>query len=465
MDVGFDTIGNATLICYDRGPVLVTDPWIVGSAYFGSWGLSHEVPEEQAEAVRNCEYVWISHGHPDHLNADSEPYYLDKKILLPDHVGGRIRKVFQEAGLDVTVLKDRVWHRLSDRIRVLCLANYMQDGILLIDVNGRLLVNMNDANWLYGWLFFIRGVAKRFDKSFLLHLTNHGDADMINFRDEEGRLILSNKLVEKPPLGGNIQRQMAMFGTSGFIPFSSLHRYQRTDSVWAQEHTVKLDEYLHEPSDSASPGSVFPAFIRYCCTTDQFEELRPRPATPVVYEPEHFGDHWADELEREDAREASRYFKEIEHLRQAYRFVNLRVGGKDNRIDLNRRQRRGLTFEAPRHSLMTAIRNGVFDDLLIGNYMRTTLHGATRRLYPHFTPYVAKYADNGGARSKQELRAYMAEYRRRASLDFLLMQFSLRCKNLLRPDSTMHRVARAGVHRLLPRLARRPVADMDKAAT
>ena len=45
MDVGLDTVGNATLICYDRGvPILVTDPWIVGSAYFGSWGLSHEVP-------------------------------------------------------------------------------------------------------------------------------------------------------------------------------------------------------------------------------------------------------------------------------------------------------------------------------------------------------------------------------------------------------------------------------------
>lgn len=35
MDLGFDTIGNATLICYDRGPVLVTDPWVRGSAYFG----------------------------------------------------------------------------------------------------------------------------------------------------------------------------------------------------------------------------------------------------------------------------------------------------------------------------------------------------------------------------------------------------------------------------------------------
>ena len=169
--------------------------------------------------MRSCEYVWISHGHPDHLNVDSEPYYCGKKILLPDHVGGRIRRGFQEAGLDVTVLKDGVWHKLSDRIRVLCLANYMQDGILLIDVNGRLLVNMNDANWLCGWLLFIRRIVKQFDKSFLLHLTNHGDADMINLRDEEGRLMLRNQLVERPPLDDQIQIRMNAFGTRGFIPF------------------------------------------------------------------------------------------------------------------------------------------------------------------------------------------------------------------------------------------------------
>jgi hypothetical protein len=31
--------------------------------------------------------------------------------------------------------------------------------------------------------------------------------------------------------------------------------------------------------------------------------------------------------------------------------------------------------------------------------MRTTLHNV-HDLYPHFTPYVAKYADNGGAKDQ-----------------------------------------------------------------
>ena len=51
MDLGFETIGNATLVVHDREPVLVTDPWVEGSAYFGSWGLSHTVPPEQLAAI------------------------------------------------------------------------------------------------------------------------------------------------------------------------------------------------------------------------------------------------------------------------------------------------------------------------------------------------------------------------------------------------------------------------------
>ena len=78
------------MIAYDNKPVIATDPWITGDAYFGSWTLAHQIPEEQLEAIKQCEYVWLSHGHPDHLNMPSLQLLKDKKILLADHVGGRI---------------------------------------------------------------------------------------------------------------------------------------------------------------------------------------------------------------------------------------------------------------------------------------------------------------------------------------------------------------------------------------
>ena len=44
------------------------------------------------------------------------------------------------------------------------------------------------------------------------------------------------------------------------------------------------------------------------------------------------------------------------------------------------------------HSLMQTIRYGYFDDLLIGNFMKTEL--INFQLYPQFSPCIAKYGGN-----------------------------------------------------------------------
>ena len=122
--LGFDTIGNATLIAYDGEPVIATDPWMGEPAYFGSWGLPFDIPEEQRLAILRSKYVWLSHGHPDHLNPDSLNSFQGQKILLPDHEGNRIRDDLTEQGFDVTVLKSGEWISLSDNIRVYCISDY-----------------------------------------------------------------------------------------------------------------------------------------------------------------------------------------------------------------------------------------------------------------------------------------------------------------------------------------------------
>ena len=170
MDLGFETIGNATLICHDGGPLLVTDPWLQGPAYFGSWGLSHEIPEQQLAAIRAARYLWISHGHPDHLSPDSLAQLKQVPVLLPDHVGGRIAEGLRADGHDVRVLKDGVWTELSPRVRVASMSDYNQDAVLLVEMDGHLIANTNDASDRGGSAFLREAVA-RAKKSFLLALT------------------------------------------------------------------------------------------------------------------------------------------------------------------------------------------------------------------------------------------------------------------------------------------------------
>lgn len=154
-------------------------------------------------------------------------------MLVPDPVGNRIDDDLRRQGHLVTVLRDREWITLSDRIKVLCISDYNQDAVLLIDVNGRLVIDTNDASDC-GWGRFVRGVASAYPISFLLAISGFGDADMINVYGEDGSFI-APAAARKAPVGGHIARKAEPFGVRYFIPFSSMHRYQRRDSIWANE--------------------------------------------------------------------------------------------------------------------------------------------------------------------------------------------------------------------------------------
>lgn len=448
MELGFETIGNATLICHDRRPVLVTDPWITGDAYFGSWTFSHEIPEEQTAAIMAAEFVWLSHGHPDHLNMRSMKRLTGKRVLVPDHVGGRIATYLKSRDFDVTVLPDRRWTEVSDRIRICSIADYNQDGILLVDIAGRLILNLNDAAD-HGWLSFVRVEARQYDATFLMSLSGFGDADMINLFDDEGRRIDQAEKA-RVPVGHQIARKMRAVGATHFVPFSSMHKYQRADSIWADRFTTQLEDYAEGFDRTA--GELFPAFCRFDCVSGEVTAVKPPVRRRTVRDPRDFGDDPGDQLEEADARKVAKYFRSISHLERHFDFINVRVGGRDNLVEFNnRRLHRGITFEVPRTSLMLAIEHNIFDDLLIANFMRTTLHGDTK-LYPHFSPYVAKYADNGAARSRSELRAYFRAYRKRAAVDYLRHRLEDRSRGVARTvlasNSAIYEFTRRGYRRV-----------------
>lgn len=411
MDLGFETIGNATVICYDGGPQLATDPWLSGSCYFGSWIHQCEVPEAQLEAVRRAPYLWISHGHPDHLHHESLQGLKDKEILLPDHHGGRIRRELAEEGFRVRVLKDGEWVQLSDRLRICSMADVFQDAALLIDLDGRLIADTNDAADHGGGPFLVDTI-RRYGESYLLALTGYGDADMIHFYDEDG-VQIPPAAAKREPLGPGIAGLLERYGIRRYVPFSTMHKYQRTDSAWANAHTTSPEDMRR--GFASETTEILPPYVHCDFTTDEVRGLEPARNPDTLIAPEEFGDNWSDELEAGDVEKLRAYFGRVTHLRSFLGFVRFRVGGKEHTIDVNPAFDRGITFETPRGSLMTAVEWRIFDDLLIGNFTKTTLHGdwgaqGTGALYPDFDPFLTKYGDNGGATTPEELRAYFADY-------------------------------------------------------
>jgi hypothetical protein len=447
----FETIGSAIVIAYDDRPVLTTDPWIRGDAYFGSWGQDYEIPKTQLQAIQDADFHWFSHGHPDHLNIASLPMLTKGEFLLSDHYGNRIKRDLTAAGHRVRVLPDRKWIPLSKGIRVYSSANQNQDSLLLIDINGRLIINQNDSPE-FGESFRVRQMAKHFKEVYMLQLHGWGGADMLNLFDPSGRKLTSIE-EKRRPIAPRSQISARLMGARKVIPFSSFHRYQREDSAWANDLIPELEDYRSHAMENWP--EILPAFLRVDCETDEITPINPPRSPRIIRKPEDFGDSWSDRLTAEDKVKIHHYFSARKTLRNHFGFIEVSAGGSSVTIDLNLDKRDiGIRFECPRNSLMTCIEHELFDDLLIGNYMRTTLYNV-ENLYPRFTPYVAKFADNGGAKSRRELATYFGHYYMRDPIAHTLKHFANASEMLLRKalpeESGMFRAAKRIYYGLMTR--------------
>ena len=138
-----------------------------------------------------------------------------------------------------------------------------------MDVGGVLIADLNDANDC-GWARFVRKVIRTYNRSFLLMLSGNGDANMINVFDESGRLI-TKPPADKEPVGRQVERMtMSQYGAKYFVPFSSMHRYQRSDSIWANSYVTTLKD--DGKGFASTECEILPAFIKYDCANQQGEE-------------------------------------------------------------------------------------------------------------------------------------------------------------------------------------------------
>ncbi len=416
------SIGNATLIFKENNnPILSTDPWLGDEdpAYFGSWISSHEIPKNVKDEISRSKYIWYSHGHPDHMNPESLQRFKSNKILLPDHYGSRIFNDLKCYGFDVDILPDRKWIELTKSLKIQSITTHKQDGILLAEFCGKLFINLNDAG-ASTCSRYIKKISNNYSHSFMFSLSGFGDADMINFFDENNNRI-EPYAKNKKKVGEQLSNSAKLIGANKIIPSSSFHQYQREDSIWAQEYTTPLENY-NDGIDSNL--EYFPPFCEIDCETFEFKELKPKKIIAAVKKPEEFGDNYSDELEKNDLDIIKKYFFRKDFINNYFGFMNFKVGGKDNFIRMNNNSKKGITFQVPRNSLMTAINYRIFDDLLIGNFMKTTLHNCSSLyegpFFQNFTYNIAKYSDNGHAENYEEVKKYLKEYKKRMGLDLII---------------------------------------------
>jgi len=433
----FETMGNAIIsLCQDGTSVLVTDPWLTEPAYFGSWEIERPLTEAQLTRARNANFAWFSHGHPDHFHPQSvETIERSTVILLPDQYEPELARSVTEMGFTHRVLPQKQWVTLQPGLRVMCVANENMDAILAMEVDGVLLLNKNDSPFC-GEDAFFRKLVAGYKENYLFALCAF-DADMINLYGPRMERVLGPPAERKPGTVWSVARTAEALGAQTFCCSSSQHVYVRPDSAWANEYRITWPDiqklWTADKVRLIPPYSVVAIPGGTLLHTDAEDPID--PASRIRPE---LAEDWNATLSEPEWSRVEAFMRQFETLRAWQDFVAFTVGGETRRFYLRPSAQskpepklRGVTFHLPRGSLLETVEYGYFDDLLIGNFMKTQLHGM--ELYPLFSPRVAKLGGNARVFTAAELWRFRLHWLRQSPGAFLRYRWAIIADRVLIP--------------------------------
>ena len=92
-------INHAFLIIESDNFKFATDPWALGPAFNTGWWLQHKTIANWKEELNSCDFIYISHNHPDHCH-ELTLSYLNKKIplVVPNFITNSTGLLLQDLG-------------------------------------------------------------------------------------------------------------------------------------------------------------------------------------------------------------------------------------------------------------------------------------------------------------------------------------------------------------------------------
>lgn len=270
------TLGHASIALYRDGeaPLLLTDPWLIGSVYWRSWWLQHYPDETTLDWLAGATNVYITHEHPDHFHTPSlRRLGSGPQYLFPALTERGFLDYLHERGYRASVVPAGEWQALAEGIAILSLPLWNDDSLLLIDTPRALILNFNDAKPPQPVVRAVRRLADRLAKPRIL-LASYSPASVINgFSDASGPITLK----QPRDYVAFACRLSAQLGADIFLPFASQAVFERADSIWANAYRTgyaELERYWTGPTRLLSPY-----------TTIMLDDLSYTAVPPECYRP------------------------------------------------------------------------------------------------------------------------------------------------------------------------------------
>jgi L-ascorbate metabolism protein UlaG (beta-lactamase superfamily) len=145
MDMKVTYISHACLLI-DTGKLLVaTDPWFEGPAYCRQWNVFPR-PIDPA-AVEDASVLLISHAHEDHLHEPTlRRICKQQKVFYPYYWYIGTPNYIRSLGFpDLVEARSGRSYQIDESTAVTFLVTPDQNSIVVLEANGQVLINVNDA--------------------------------------------------------------------------------------------------------------------------------------------------------------------------------------------------------------------------------------------------------------------------------------------------------------------------------
>ena len=146
----FTVLSHAGLQVRACGVELLSDPWLTGSAYWRSWWNYPPVPKPLIASLRP-DYIYLTHLHWDHFQADSLRLFDPAvPIIVPyDRYGRMVRDLRSIGRENIIELRHGELHELAHgfTVRSFHFGPFITDSALVVEAEGRVLLNANDAKF------------------------------------------------------------------------------------------------------------------------------------------------------------------------------------------------------------------------------------------------------------------------------------------------------------------------------
>ena len=92
-------INHAFLIIETDSFKFATDPWALGPAFNTGWWLKHKTINNWKNELNTCDFIYISHNHPDHCHELTLSYLKkDIPIVVPDFITNSTGLLIKDLG-------------------------------------------------------------------------------------------------------------------------------------------------------------------------------------------------------------------------------------------------------------------------------------------------------------------------------------------------------------------------------